>query len=149
MRWLGVMTVGFLAVAGWACYRYTPVETDAPIERGRAVRAWLERPTDVRLTELTANGAREVRGEVIGWRGDSLALSVFWVVTQTQYEHRGRGETVLIAGDNIARLEKKEIDPARTGGLTAGIVALTAAAGYAVSGGGGEDDGDNGGIPPQ
>lgn len=151
MRRVSLFIPGALiAVLGAACFRYVPVETDARLDRATPVRVLLSRPTDVRLSDLTANGVREVRGEMIGWRSDSLALSVYWLVTATDVEHRGRGETVLFEGDNIARIEKKEMDVARTTGLTVGIVALTAAAGYGLAGGGNEGGPDgNGGIPPQ
>lgn len=149
-RVASLFPAALLVASGAACFRYVPVETDASMERGTPIRVLLSRPADIRLTDLTANSAREVRGEMIEWRGDSLALSAYWVVTATEVEHRARGETVLLAGDGIARIERKEMDVARTAGLAVGVAAATAVAGVAVAGGGNEGGPPGGnGIPPQ
>lgn len=149
MSWRhGILALGVACTALTACYKYVPVEPDAQLERGRGVRIHLERPTDFRLTEVGANDVVELRAEVIGWRSDSLATSVFWLRGSTGFEHRAEGETILIAGDNIQRLERKDLDVPRTTGLTIGMAALAGVVGVAVSAGGSEGDGDGNGPPP-
>ena len=130
------------------CYRYAPIAVENEVGRGKDLRAHLAHPQDFRLTNVTANGITVVEGEMVGWRGDSLAMSAFWLVSQTGYESQADGETIMIPRAALNGLEEKRLDVLRTGALTAGALALGAITGVAISSGGATRDPINGGGPP-
>lgn len=134
-----------LVLAG--CYSYAPVSGPRSLDRGDAVRIHLADQLDVQLAEVTANDVVRLDGEVIGWRNDSLAMSAFLLVSETGYEHRSPGETVLVAEDRVAGLERRRIDRLRTGAFTIGLIALSSVTAVVLGAGGGEGD-DPGGGPP-
>lgn len=127
------------------CFHYVPIE-GVP-EQGTPVRLGLAQPISIELSDLTANNIVEVRGEIIAAPADRILVSAFGLRSAGDFEFLGRGETVSLPRDAIARLEEKRISPGRT----AVASALLVGAGYLVqlglrsAVGGGE--GDGGGQP--
>lgn len=114
-----------------ACHKYVPVQTEAPVARTTYVRAHLAEPRDFRLTNVSPNNVDLIEGEWIEWRGDSLALSAFWMDTG-RLDFKAEGETVLIDRENLGLLEVKKIDPLKTSVMVAALVVLGSALGWFV-----------------
>lgn len=121
-----------------------PVETGQDLDRATYVRARLAAPRSFRLADISPNAIQIVEGEVIGWRGDSLGLSAF-LMTGPSGEFLPRGQTAMIGRDELAALEAKRLDGLRTAAAVGGLVALGSATGIAVTSGGSEGEGGNGG----
>ncbi|MDX1623186.1 MAG: hypothetical protein R3199_04310 [Gemmatimonadota bacterium] len=139
------------ASIGWGCHKFVPVETDASIQRGTGVLVHLAQPTDIQLEAVTANRVVTIEGEMIGWRGETLGVSAFRLVSETGFENESWGRTVEIPRSNVAGLEREEIDTARSIGVAAGFIGAAAAVAIILGegGGGGGDEPDGPGGPIQ
>lgn len=111
-----------------ACYSYVPLESGSP-RAGDDVRVHLTEevhsgPTVARLDE---QGDPYVRGLVLGSRSDSLTLSVrSEAARRTGVGFPVLRDTLTLAGSEIRRIDRNQLDALRTtvlAGLGAGAVA--------------------------
>lgn len=135
------VSAGLLCVLGLnGCLSYgavSPAEVPpAPTE----VQVLLSRPMDFPVTDLTVRDVVRVRGEVISADSAWLRLSAYGMRAQTGFGYQARGETVQIPRQQVVGLQRRRVDPARTGllalaiaGATLGVAALSGA----LEGGGG------------
>lgn len=127
------------------CFSYSPIDLSAPKQRD-TVRATLSRPEDFRLAQYTANDVVRIDGEVIALDDSFLHLSAWALRARSGYQMAAQGETVRIPREALARVEQKQISPARSA-LVAGLAVLVGVViSVAVGGSGGEEGG--GGGPP-
>lgn len=142
----GIATLLLTVFACNACFSYAPAPAAGPPpEQGTAVRVYLSEPQDVRLTEITGNDVVRIDGEIAAADADEMVLSAWWLHARSGYEFRGQGETVRVARENVARVERKRLSYLRSGGLVAlGVLAGILFTVVEVGGGGrgpGEDPG--------
>lgn len=129
-----------------ACFHYVPAHDG--VHRGSRVRVELARPTAVDLREVTANNVTNVSGELVSSGSDRLVLSVFALRAAGGFEYFSEGETVVLPGDAVGRLEERRISAVRT----TLAVAILGAAMYAIgsslggSSGGGESGSGTGQV---
>jgi hypothetical protein len=129
------------------CYTYVAAPPTLP--RGTSVRVQLQAPQDIRLREVTVNGASRVDGEVVNLEPDRLTLSAFSVVTAFGGEYLAHGRTVTLSRNALARIDRKRFSVWRT--------AVLAAAGFGAAvlfdrvvdriGSGGDGGGSGSGQP--
>jgi hypothetical protein len=114
------------------CFSYGPVGS-VPVAPGTAVRARLNAPTDIRLTNVSVNNAVQVNGEVVSEERDTLGLSVFSLRALGGLEFPAAGETVRIARARIAGLERRRVDLLRSAALVGAVAAVASLAFSAFS----------------
>jgi hypothetical protein len=134
-----------LSLGASGCFQYVPVEGVPP--QGTPVRAGLSRPVAIELSDLTANNIVEVRGEIVAGQSEEIVLSAFALRAANEFEYPGRGQTVSLPRDAVARLEQKRISVSRTALATAGLVGLGYLVQLALKAVGGGGGGDPGGPP--
>ena len=123
----GLYATTLLAAASLGgCYKYIPAA--ASPERGTAVRAHLQQPLQVPLTEISANNITLVDGEVAVSARDTLYLSATRLLAPGGAEFLPRGETVALPRPALARLEQRVVDTQTTaisigGGILLAILA--------------------------
>lgn len=121
-----------------ACFHYVPAPDVS--RQGTRVRAELVEPRAVELREVTANNVTNLSGELVSSGPDRLVLSVFALRTAGGFEYLSEGETVVLPGDAVGRVEERRISAVRT----TLAIAILGAAMYAIgsslggSSGGGE-----------
>ncbi len=127
------------------CFAYAPLGQATPA-RAASLRVTLDTATDVRLTHLTANDARDVYGELVRMDDSTLVLSATRVVSASGFEQSGEDATVTLPRANVAGVEVKKLSPARSALFAAGLLALAVTARLALSaaGGHGSDVGTGG-----
>jgi hypothetical protein len=109
------------------------------------VQVLLTRPMDFAVTDLTVRDVVRVRGEVISADSTWLRLSAFGLRSQSGFGYQAAGETVQIPRPQVASLQRRRVDPARTGLMTAAFAGATLA--IAVLTGGLDLGGGGGGRP--
>lgn len=141
-----VLAMVFL-IPATACHNYVAVEPGEP-ERGQSVRVFLNDPVNVQLHQLEVNNATLVEGEVHSWNEESLVLSAFRVEAAGNAEFVGRGETVSLPRESIARIEEKRVATGKSIALAAGVVGVVIVVGIGfLSGGGGNPNRPPPGTP--
>jgi hypothetical protein len=135
----------FLLVVQTGCYSYRNA-TGLSLGQGTAVRAYLNTPTDFRLTDISVNNTTVVDGEIVRQATDTLIISVFSLRSQTGFSVPAVGETLKIPTERIAQVDRKRLDPVRTG-LLAGAAAAASVLLFAVLDVGGFGGGGGGGKP--
>lgn len=131
------------------CYAYAPVGTGDPLTQRDRVRLDLRSPTDVRLSQVTANDAVAVFGEVAAHDSSALSISVLRAVSANGYTSLGGGETVRFERSNVAGVSRSRLAVGRTLGFAAAIAALGTLVGTALSDPGGGGSGGGGGGAEQ
>ncbi len=106
-----------LVLAG--CYRYMPVRLeDVPV--GKDVRAHLSSAAESRLAELVPISGRVVEGVVLQTSSSVFVLHVP-VITSMQRGDMFLRQRIDLSPEEIAGLELKELDHARTGMLVGAV----------------------------
>jgi hypothetical protein len=122
-----------------ACYRYTPIDTQAPPTLGTEVRVRLSDAGALSLAPLVGNRIELVDGRLVSVADTSLTLAVTATTDRLGNETPWRGEEVAIPRTSFTDLERRTLDRGKSylvGGLTAGVVAVVGI-GFSVAGGGG------------
>ncbi len=128
------------------CFAYIPVPPGTAPPQGTAVRAYLSRPGDYRLTDYTANNIVQIDGEIVRVNPDTLVLSAFGLQAASGFEFLGNGETVLVPRMAVGGLERKQLSVWRSAALGAVFAAVVTLGGFALAAaGGGSEGGGNGG----
>lgn len=147
LRMVPVAALIAAAVILNGCYTYATAPATLP--RGTPVRVHLQPPQDVRLREVTVNGASRVDGEVVNLEPDQLTLSAFTVATAFGGEYLAHGRTVTLSRNALALIERKRFSLWRTAALAAAGFAAAVLFDRVVEsiGGGGDEGGSGSGQP--
>jgi hypothetical protein len=122
------LTAAFLGLAG--CYTYTPTPLDST-GAGEAVRLYVSESAQDALSELApdgraAEGEGRFRGTIVAREADRFLFQLP-VAIQEQGAFRSEfGQNVWISTTDVMLVERRDLDPVRTGlmvGLTAAGVA--------------------------
>lgn len=148
-RTVAALMLTWTAATSTACYRYVPLQSDAPpLSLGEEVRAYLSEPDRVRLQHVTAENVVRVDGEFVDQDDSRLVLSAFWLKAGTGLEFKGVGETVELKRSSITTVERKKFSAIATAVVSAALVAVAVLGGVAL-GGGGFGSEPPGTIPPE
>lgn len=118
-------------VAGWSvvwcsgCFSYVPTEPGT-IPPGDEVRVHLTREQAEILVGVTDQPDVQVHGRLVARDSDQLILRVPVAVQPAAITTRTLGQDVAIPARRIARVERRELNRARTGLAAAGGVAAVA-----------------------
>jgi hypothetical protein len=149
-----IRATGAVAIAAWSavsigCYRYAPIDAQAPPALGTEVRVRLTDAGSVSLAPLIGNRIEIVDGRLVSVADTSLTLSVTATTGRVGDETPWRGEEVAIPRAMVSGLERRTVDRGKSylvGGITAGVVAM-AAVGFSLAGGSGGSKGGSSGVP--
>ncbi len=119
-----------------ACFGYTPLEQVGPLpKRGAPVRALLKTPASVALMGITVDNVILVEGEFVGWEDSALTLSATWLKAVNGREYKAVGETVVLPGQQLDRVERRVVSRPRSAGLVGLGALMSVLAGAALTGG--------------
>jgi len=128
------------------CLSYAAVSPADVPPAPAEVQVLLTRPMDFPVTDLTVRDVVRVRGEVISADSAWLRLSAYGLRSQSGFGYQAAGETVHIPRPQVAQLQRRRVDLARTGlmaaafaGATVVLAALTGGLDLGGSGGGRPD----------
>ena len=149
-----IRATGAVAIAAWSavsigCYRYAPIDSQAPPTLGTEVRVRLTDAGAVSLAPLIGNRIELVDGRLVSVADTALTLSVTATTGRLGEETPWRGEEVAIPRTMVSGLERRTVDRGKSylvGGITAGVVAM-AAIGFSIAGSGGGSKGGSSGVP--
>ena len=125
VRWKVASGIAALLSAG--CFSYVVVDAPGvPLRPGTELRLTLRQPDRFQLTDVAVENVSTVQGEFVEWVADSLVISVLWLASASGMEHKGKGESAVVAGSHIQRLERKAVSGVKTAGLI-GVTVLGSA----------------------
>ena len=145
MRLTVVYLYASFAIAG--CYSYRPARWQT-LPAGTEVRGLLSTEARVGLEERLHRRFDQIDGTVVERNGDSVLVDVRWLSTT---DGRPLYQRVVLAEQDVLRVDVKRLDKLRTIALVAGVVTIalaSVATGFWSTGG---DDGGGGGpneAPP-
>jgi hypothetical protein len=117
-----------VGLASSACFRYVGTEV-GPVPRGESVRVHLTQDGMVELRALSPDAQPVVTGLVMSWAGDEVMLRLPTRRDPAAAYVEQIGQDVRIPARAIVQLERRRVDPVRTGLAT---VVGAAAVGTAI-----------------
>ncbi len=100
------------------CYKYTPATIDTTPE-GARVQALLSTEGQIALRERLRINLRMVDGEFLEARGDTVLLSVRTTTLRDDFGNQSLYQRVDLPRSHILRIDQRQFDAIRTGGLIA------------------------------
>ncbi len=100
------------------CYKYIPATIDTTPE-GAHVQALLSTEGQIALRERLRVNLRTVDGEFLEARGDTVLLSVRTTTLRDDFGNRSLYQRVDLPRSHILRIDQRQFDAIRTGGLVA------------------------------
>jgi hypothetical protein len=149
MRAAGPVAIAAWSAVGAGCYRYTPIESEAPPALGTDVRVRLTDAGAVSLAPLVGVRIELVDGRLTSVADTSVTLAVTGTTDRLGNETPWRGEEVAIPRALFSGLEQRTLDRNKSylvGGITAGLVAAVGI-GFAINGSGGGGKTGGPGVP--
>ena len=149
LRAVGATALALCNAVSVGCYRYTPIDAEAPPALGTEVRVRLTDAGAVALAPLVGNRVELVDGRLVSAADTAVTLSVMTTTDRLGNEAPWRGEEVAIPRAMFTGLEQRTLDRGKSylvGGITAGVVAAVGIA-FSVAGGGGGGKGTSTGTP--
>jgi len=149
VRVVRVAAIAACSAVSVGCYRYTPIDAEAPPALGTEVRVRLTDAGAVALAPLVGNRVELVDGRLVSAADTAVTLSVSTTTDRLGNEAPWRGEEVAIPRAMFTGLEKRTLDRGKSylvGGITAGVVAAVGI-GFSVAGGGGGGKATGPGVP--
>ena len=148
-RAVGPAAIAVCSAISVGCYRYTPVDAQAPSALGTEVRVRLTDAGAVSLAPLVGNRVELIDGRLVSVADTSLTLSVTGTTDRLGNETPWRGEQVAIPRAMFDGLERRTLDRGKSylvGGIAAGMVVVVGV-GFTVAGSGGGGNGGTTGNP--
>jgi hypothetical protein len=138
------------AMSSGGCFNYVPLTPPSPeLKPGSELRAALEPPERLQLSEVAVDNVAVVQGEFVQWEADSLMMSVLWLQAGSGAEHLAHGETIVVPLAGLGRLERKSVSLPRTLGLLGVAVLGSALLSANLTGGARGNPGGPGPVPPR
>lgn len=120
-----------LAVLIGACFAYTQVPVDRETPPDVDVRVSIAPGGSNTIAAAVGPRAQELDGRTITADDSTLTLSVRTITRTLGTEENWNGDAVRIPRAAIARVERRRVDPLRTGLIAGGLVGAAILAGHA------------------
>ncbi len=137
LRTLAAAVVATTTVASGACYRYAPIDAQAPT-LGSEVRVRLTEAGAITLAPHIGNRIELVDGRIASVVDTAVTISVTATTDRLGVETPWRGEAVSVPRNAFYELQGRSLDRRRSfvvGGIAAGLVAAVGI-GFSVTGDG-------------
>ncbi len=114
-----------------ACFTYDQVAVGANTPTNLDVRVEIEPTTSSLITAAVGPRVSTLEGRTVTADDSSLTVSVRTITRTASSEENWNGDAVRIPRAAIARVERRRLDPIRTGLIVGGVVGAAILAGHA------------------